>query len=179
MDWLDNYLDGLAQYKTTVSPSDTHIWGVKPNLNNQQKRMLFDAAAQSELEYRLIVQEARQAEINAGMGGSYDAGIAARERPATPAAPSGIPTATTNSIILQSGDPYNEGTYTKQSNGYFGDVGDSKLVWSGTRWEMLGDSSSLLYYNNKPNQTIDYFPDQGDWFNSINVSSPLIFVVGP
>lgn len=79
MDWLDTYLDGLAQYKTTVSPSDTHIWGVKSTPNAQQKRMLFDAAAQSELEYRLIVQEARQAEINAGMGGSYDAGSAARE----------------------------------------------------------------------------------------------------
>ena len=86
MDWLDTYLDGLAQYKTTVSPCDTHIWGEKPNLNNQQKRMLFDAAAQSELEYRLIVQEARQAEINAGMGGSYDAGSAAREGAATSAA---------------------------------------------------------------------------------------------
>ena len=114
MDWLDTYLDGLAQYKTTVSPCDTHIWGEKPNLNNQQKRMLFDAAAQSELEYRLIVQEARQAEINAGMGGSYDAGSAARERPATPAAPSGIPVASTNAVNItgQNGIVPN-GTYTK------------------------------------------------------------------
>ena len=122
MDWLDNYLDGLAQYKTTVSPSDTHIWGVKPNLNNQQKRMLFDAAAQSELEYRLIVQEARQAEINAGMGGAYDAGSAARERPATPAAPSGIPVASTASVTVAgfAGGGYSEynGIYTKQQTGY-------------------------------------------------------------
>jgi len=84
MDWLDNYLDGLGQYKVTVSPSDTHVWGVKPKLNNTQQKMLFDAAAQSELEYRLIVQESREAEIDAGMGGGYDAGSAAREERPTP-----------------------------------------------------------------------------------------------
>jgi hypothetical protein len=60
MDWLDQYLEGLGEYKTTVSPADTHIWGVKPKLNNVQQRMLFDAAAQSELEYRELVREARQ-----------------------------------------------------------------------------------------------------------------------
>jgi hypothetical protein len=87
MDWLDNYLDGLGQYKVTVSPPDTHVWGVKPKLNNIQQKMLFDAAAQSELEYRLIVQEARQAEIDAGMGGSYDAGSAAKEGPVVPITP--------------------------------------------------------------------------------------------
>jgi hypothetical protein len=94
------------------------------------------------------------------------------------ALPAGIPTATTNTIYLQSGDPYNEGGYPKQSNGYFGDVGDSKLVWGGTRWEMRGDSYSLAYYNNKPNQTIAYFPDQGDWFDWNNSPAPLIFVAG-
>ena len=60
MDWLDQYLNGLGEYKTTVSPADTHIWGVKPKLNNVQQRMIFDAAAQSELEYRQLVQEARE-----------------------------------------------------------------------------------------------------------------------
>ena len=59
MDWLDQYLDGLGEYKTTVSPADTHIWGVKPKLNNVQERMIFDAAAQSEAEFRQLVQEAR------------------------------------------------------------------------------------------------------------------------
>ena len=60
MDWLDQYLNGLGEYKTTVSPADTHIWGVKPKLNNVQQRMIFDATAQSEMEYRQIVQEARK-----------------------------------------------------------------------------------------------------------------------
>jgi hypothetical protein len=61
MDWLDQYLNGLGEYKTTVSPADTHIWGVKPKLNNIQERLIFDAAAQSELEFRQVVQEARTA----------------------------------------------------------------------------------------------------------------------
>ena len=92
------------------------------------------------------------------------------------AAPSGIPTATANSIILQSGDVYAEGSYAKQGNGYFGDVGDNKLVWNGTRWEMRGDNNGLAYYNTKPNQTIDYFPDQGDWFDWIDRPASLVFV---
>jgi hypothetical protein len=90
----------------------------------------------------------------------------------------GIPTATTNTITLQFGNPYISGGYSKQSNGYFGDIGDSKLVWSGTRWEVRGEDYSLTYYNNKPNQTINYFPDQGDWFSWNNNLSPLIFVGG-
>jgi hypothetical protein len=68
MDWLDQYLNGLGDYKTTVSPADTHMWGVKPKLNNIQERMQFDAAAQSEVEYRQLVQEAR-AELEAQGGG--------------------------------------------------------------------------------------------------------------
>jgi hypothetical protein len=59
MDWLDQYLNGLGEYKTSVSPADTHIWGVKPKLNNVQQRMIFDATAQSEIEYRHLVQESR------------------------------------------------------------------------------------------------------------------------
>jgi len=67
MDWLDEYLDGMGNYKTTVSPADTHIWGVKPKLNSTQQRMIFDATAQSELEYRQLVQEARSALEEHGM----------------------------------------------------------------------------------------------------------------
>jgi len=81
MDWLDQYLNGLGEYKTTVSPADTHMWGVKPKLNNIQERMQFDAAAQSELEFRQIVQEARaELETQGGGGMSVDdveAGIGA------------------------------------------------------------------------------------------------------
>jgi cell division septation protein DedD len=67
MDWLDQYLDGMGNYRTTVSPADTHIWGVKPKLNSTQQRMIFDATAQSELEYRQLVQEARSALEEHGM----------------------------------------------------------------------------------------------------------------
>jgi hypothetical protein len=74
MDWLDQYLDGMGNYKTTVSPADTHTWGVKPAPNAQQKRMIFDAAAQSETELRQLVAEARREEERQGMGPSYGIG---------------------------------------------------------------------------------------------------------
>jgi hypothetical protein len=74
MDWLDQYLDGLGEYKVTVSPADTHIWGAKPKLNNIQERLIFDAAAQSEVEYRQLVAEARKEEERQGMGPSLGIG---------------------------------------------------------------------------------------------------------
>jgi len=66
MDWLDQYLDSLGDYKTMISPADTHIWGVHPKLNNVQQRMIFDASAQTESEYRKLVVEARREEEQHG-----------------------------------------------------------------------------------------------------------------
>ena len=61
-------------------------------------------------------------EIDAGMGGAYDAGSAAREQgPVTPPVPSGIPVASTASVTVAGftgfRSSYN-GIYIKQSTGY-------------------------------------------------------------
>lgn len=77
MDWLDQYLDGLGKYRITVSPADTHIWGSKPEINNIQQRLIFDARAQSEAEFRQLVAEARRKEERQGMGFSVALGIGA------------------------------------------------------------------------------------------------------
>jgi hypothetical protein len=96
--------------------------------------------------------------------------------------PSGLPTATTNTITLQSGGAgypifVEDGAqFGKQDIGYFGDFGDYKLVWSGSRWEMLGDNSSLIAYNTTSGQTTNYFPDQGNWFDFFDQPASLIFV---
>jgi len=95
-------------------------------------------------------------------------------------APSGIPTATTNTITCQSGGTtigVEDGAqFPKISIGYFGNYGDYKLVWSGSRWELLGDNDFLFAYNATPSQTTNYFPDQGNWFNSIDLPLSLVFV---
>ena len=102
--------------------------------------------------------------------------------PSGGAAPSGIPTATTNTITLQSGGSgfpifVEDGAqFGKQDIGYFGDFGDYKLVWSGTRWEMRGDSNFLVAYNTTSGQTTNYFPDQGNWFDYLNQPASLVFV---
>jgi len=58
MDWMDDYLDGMQQYKVTVSPADTHIWGpAKPG--KQQQSMIQDSMAFDIQQMRLI-QEARR-----------------------------------------------------------------------------------------------------------------------
>lgn len=58
MDWMDRYLDGLGEYKVTVSPADTHIWGTaKPSKRQQsliQDSMVFD------MQQMRLIQEARQ-----------------------------------------------------------------------------------------------------------------------
>ncbi len=58
MDWMDDYLNGMGEYKTTVSPADTHIWGpAKPS--KLQQSLIQDSIAFDVQQMRLI-QEARQ-----------------------------------------------------------------------------------------------------------------------
>jgi hypothetical protein len=94
--------------------------------------------------------------------------------------PSGLPTATTNTITCQSGGTQfgiSDGSqFSKQSIGYFGDSGDYKLVWSGSRWEVRGEDNYVAYYNTTASQTTNYFPDQGNWFNAFDQVASLIFV---
>ena len=54
---MDNYLDGMGEYKTTVSPADTLQWGThKPS--KQQQSLIQDSMAFDVQQMRLI-QEAR------------------------------------------------------------------------------------------------------------------------
>ena len=83
MDWFDAYLDNLSDGKNVVYPPDSHTWRpIKPT--RQQQSLIQDSLIGDMVRMRLI-QEARQAEVEAGMGGGYDAGSAAVEGPvATP-----------------------------------------------------------------------------------------------
>ena len=98
------------------------------------------------------------------------------------AVPSGLPVATTNTITLLSGASgpptyiADGATFPKQNIGRFGDYLDYKLVWSGSRWEMLGDNDGVTFYNTTPGQTTNYFPDQGNWFNFFDQPASLVFV---
>ena len=72
MDWFDQYLDALSDGRNAVYPSDSRTWRpVKPT--KQQHSLIQDSLIGDMVRMRLI-QEARQAEIDAGMGGGYDAG---------------------------------------------------------------------------------------------------------
>jgi hypothetical protein len=58
MDWLDQYLDGMAQYRVAESPADTHTWGpAKPS--RQQLSMIQDSMA-FDMQQRNLIREARQ-----------------------------------------------------------------------------------------------------------------------
>jgi hypothetical protein len=64
MDWMDDYLNVMGEYKTTVSPADTHIWGpAKPSKLQQsliQDSMVFD------VQQMRLIREARQELENHG-----------------------------------------------------------------------------------------------------------------
>lgn len=81
MDWLDQYLVELEKpVSTRYLPPDSHAWN-KPNPSQQQKSIIEDSIVADLIRQRMI-QEARQAEIEAGMGGGYDAGSSpAKEGP--------------------------------------------------------------------------------------------------
>lgn len=85
MDWFDQYLDALSDGKNVVYPPDSHTWRpVKPT--KQQQSLIQDSVVADMVRMRMI-QEARQAEINQGMGGGYDAGSAVKEGPVAPPTP--------------------------------------------------------------------------------------------
>ena len=105
------------------------------------------------------------------------------------APPSGIPTQTNEFIVLQSGggeNPVNfsNGTiYSRYNPGYFGGYGAYSYLnfnTSQNRWEFSYDEEgnyALIAYNTTPNQTANYFPNQGNWFNYLGQPIPLIFAI--
>ena len=83
MDWLDQYLHELHRPGAVMHfPPDQQSWHA-PVPSKQQLSLIQDATVADMMRMRMI-QEARQMEMDAGMGGGYDAGSAARERPAAP-----------------------------------------------------------------------------------------------
>jgi len=105
------------------------------------------------------------------------------------AASSGIPTQTTLYIVLTSGggyDPvsFSDGTiYTRYNPSYFGGYGAYSYLEFNTsqnRWEFSYNEDGdyyLIAYNTTPNQTTNYFPNQGNWFNYLGQPIPLIFAI--
>lgn len=78
MDWLNQYLNELDKSTQVIYfPPDKQSWN-KSNPTKQQTALIQDAIIADLTRMRLI-QEARRAEIDAGMGGGYDAGSAAKE----------------------------------------------------------------------------------------------------
>ena len=79
-------------------------------------------------------------------------------------------TGTTSLITARGGPNFTAppgAQFPKQTNNYFGDYGDEKIVWSGTRWEIRGDNSTLHYIHAAPNQTIDKIPAIGVWYTPV------------
>ena len=82
MDWFDDYLNALSEGKNVVYPPDSHTWRpVRPT--KQQQSLIQDSVVADMVRMRLI-QEARRAEEEQGMGGGYDAGSAVVEGPVAP-----------------------------------------------------------------------------------------------
>ena len=58
MDWMDAYLNSMGEYKVTVSPADSHMWGpAKPS--KQQQSMIQDSMV-LDIQQNNLITEARQ-----------------------------------------------------------------------------------------------------------------------
>jgi hypothetical protein len=77
------------------------------------------------------------------------------------AAPSGIPTATTNTINISSTEIGFNNTFNKNTPSSWYDVSfDDEFRFYNSRWE-VGYQSSVYLFNTLPNQTEDYIPLTG------------------
>jgi hypothetical protein len=91
MDWLDAYLDNLADGRNAIYPPDKSTWTpIKPN--RQQQSMIQDAVAFDQQQQMRMIQEARadleahgmsQEDVQAGIGA--DPGSPAVQTTTTPA----------------------------------------------------------------------------------------------
>ena len=154
MDWLDQYLHELNRPGTVVHlPPDKQSWN-RPNPTKQQLSLIQDATIADMVRMRNI-QEARQAEIDAGMGGGYDAGSAARERPATPAAPSGIPVST--QIIIVTGSNHFDDTYIKSGTVWY--ASDREIALVSGFWRIRNSETNQEL--NNPSSDANYIPTTG------------------
>jgi hypothetical protein len=129
----------------------------------------------SDLVRMRLIQEARQAEIDAGMGGGYDAGSPAKEGPVAPA-PSGfgLPNTITISGAVGGSNSAN-GTYSK-TNIAIGYLAEST-------------NGSFNYYNDTPpnvyitsplnqNSNQDYYGYEG-WVIAFGADGAYYFMTNP
>jgi len=152
---MDDYLDNLSDGRNAVYPPDSHTWRpVKPT--KQQQSLIQDSVVADMVRMRLI-QEARQAEIDQGMGGSYDAGSAAKEGPVIPTATSTpTPTPTPSETPTPTPTPPPPGIPIDAENMLpaqlivtFADVTDYLFSYhlTPTSWEQLGLYQYSLFFN--------------------------------
>ena len=177
MDWLDQYLHELNRTGAVMHfPPDKPSWHA-PVPSKQQLSLIQDATVADMVRMRNI-QEARQMEIDAGMGGGYDAGSAAKERATvSPVAPSGIsltaPTIYVSGLSFQNQAPFNNGSlnnpFTLITPGFWGDaLNYVGYVAYTTQWELYaytdydGSSAVLVATNTAPAASL---PTTG-WVNT-------------
>jgi hypothetical protein len=85
MDWLDHYLDGLAEGTNVVYPPDSNTWRpVKPT--KQQQSFIQDSIIADMVRMRMIQEE--RAKLENHGGGFYDGAISTNILTPTPTLPS-------------------------------------------------------------------------------------------
>jgi len=174
MDWLDQYLHELNRPGTVVHlPPDKQSWN-RPNPTKQQLSLIQDATIADMVRMRNI-QEARQAEIDAGMGGGYDAGSAAKERTTvSPVVPAGIPVASTNTIIVTDTNYEWNGTYQKEGN-FFRNENDyyEALTYDqggSGQWSFYSEDTFYYVFATPPSSNINYIATTG-WPASLTITA--------
>ena len=165
MDWLDAYLDNLADGRNAVYPPDKNTWTpIKPN--RQQQSMMQDAVAFDQQCQMRMIQEARHAleehghmshaDVTDGIGA--DPGSSAVQTQSSPS----VPTCTDNiALVTMVGFPAPDGVryLTRQS---------ANLYVYGDETVDRPDASSPWSYKNSgspftTSQTVAQFPWLAQW----------------
>jgi hypothetical protein len=166
-----NYLMGFQGDKKTVSKQNQSTI-VKPSFPAFQKGFVSHGA----IDYDFAIMESKLEQENVHHenhghdGHSGDSDI--KKRVASAPAPSGIPVASTNSIVIVGSGSVPSGTYNKKAqNSYIGNVGgDVFHAGTGTIYNLYPDISPNynIYFLLGPNATIttdfgDFITNDSSW----------------
>jgi hypothetical protein len=172
---MDQYLDGLSDGTNVVYPPDTHNWRPARPTKHQQA-LIQDSIVADQVRMR-IMQEDRQAEIEAGMGGGYDAGSDAKKKKTVPTVTYVYKTTGTGlTPNINNLRFYNTGTTQNGQPVYYDETGVYRIFFGGFPWviqliNIIGPAGAFSKFPPHVSGPAGVYNSTGAWTGTVTIAA--------